>query len=239
MLRIDCDCIHGMCSLWVIHMKQDKELKYNASGYYDPTAFEALTNVQKGQELMDILKGDIYFYSRTTKDDIPVVIVSNNIGNKFSDYVNVVYMTKKVRNPMPTHVQIVCQGITTALCEQIHCIRKGDLHSFVRSCTEEEMDKLDAALMLSCGIKGEDNEVVYALQHRNDFLEAKNKEHEQHIFALKEELAKAKDIIETVPLADTITTAPETDSIRVTAERDLYKKLYEELLHKVMDQKVG
>ena len=188
---------------------------------------------------MDILKGDICFYSRATKGDIPVVIVSNNIGNKFSEWVNVVYMTKDVRHPMPTHVNLRCQGITTAMCEQIHCIKKEHLHSFVRRCTDEEMDKLDAALMLSCGIKVEDNEVVYALQHRNDFLEAKNAELEQYISELKVELAKAKDIIETVPLADTLTIAPETDSIRIIAERDLYKNLYEQLLHKVMDQKVG
>ena len=220
-------------------MKQDKELKYNASGIYDPTAFEALSNLQERENDMDILKGDIYFYSRATKGDIPVVIVSNNIGNKFSEWVNVVYMARDVRHPMPTHVQLVCQGITTAMCEQIHCIKKEHLHSFVRCCTKEEIDKLDAALMLSCGIKVEDNEVIYALQHRNDFVEAKNAEHEKHIAALKEELAKAREIIEIMPLNDTQTIAPETDSIRIIAERDLYKNLYEQLLHKVMDQKVG
>lgn len=220
-------------------MKQDKELKYNASGIYDPTAFEALTNLQERENDMDILKGDIYFYSRTTKDDIPVVIVSNNIGNRFSDYVNVVYMTKKVRNPMPTHVNLRCQGITTAMCEQIHCIKKEHLHSFVRSCTKEELDQIDAALMLSCGIKVENDEMIEQLQSQNELQEAIIKEQEQHIYGLQEELKKANSIIDNMPLADTLTVAPETDSIRVTAERDLYKNLYEQLLHKVMDQKVG
>lgn len=219
-------------------MKQDKELKYNASGYYDPTAFEALTNVQKGQ-IMEVLKGDIYFLDRNVKGDIPVVVVSNNIGNKFSDFVNVVYMSHDIKNPMPTHVELNCRGLTTAMCEQIHCVRKDRLHSFVRSCTETELDKLDAALMLSCGIAVDASALTDQLQKQIEYMDEQLCEKNKTIDQLKCDLEDAEEIIENMRISEAPTIAPETDSIRVTAERDLYKNLYEQLLHKMIDQKVG
>lgn len=219
-------------------MGYDKELKYNASGYYDPTAFEALTKVQKGQ-IMEVLKGDIYFLERNNKGDIPVVIVSNNIGNKFSDFVNVVYMSDNIKNPMPTHVELNCRGLTTAMCEQIHCVRKDHLHSFVRSCTETELDKLDAALMLSCGIAVDMSALTEQLQKQIEYMDEQLCEKNKTIDQLQCDLEDAEEIIENMRISDTPTIAPETDSIRVTAERDLYKNLYEQLLHKMIDQKVG
>ena len=220
-------------------MKQDKELKYNASGYYDPTAFEALTRVQKGEESMEVLKGDIYFLERNGKSDIPVVIVSNNIGNHFSDYVNVVYMANDINRPMPTHVELNCRGLSTAMCEQIHCVKKERLTEFVRSCTDTEINKLDAALMLSCGIKYDKDEIIDQLQYDNQLLDSIIKQHESHVASLQEELKDANEIIENMKISDSQPCITETDSIKVIAERDLYKNLYEQLLERMMDQKAG
>ena len=230
----------------VKHMKQDKELKYNASGYYDPTAFEALTKVQKGEEKMEVLKGDIYFMERNVKGNIPVVVVSNDIGNHFSDFVNVVYMTRNAAKPMPTHVVLECRGLTNAMCEQIHCVRKDQLQTFVRRCTEAEIEKLDAALMLSCGIKVECNELIESLQNQIECMKKDNENlhdlidsKDEDIVSLQLDLNKANDTIENMLEAESKPLIMGVDSVKVNAERDLYKNLYEQLLEKMMCQKAG
>lgn len=110
---------------------------------------------------MEILRGDIFFANcgRSPEDPKirrPVVIVSNNTGNHFSEYVEVVFLTTKEKKSLPTHVKVVCKELATAQCENIFTIKKDILDNYIRTCTDEEMKQIDDALMVSLGInKGE------------------------------------------------------------------------------------
>lgn len=108
---------------------------------------------------MKYYRGDIVFVQgrRKTKGNEqngyrPAVIVSNDLNNKHSNVVEVVYLTTQNKNPLPTHVNVMCVEPSTALCEQISSISKEKIESFYKSCTTKEMFEIDKALKVSLGI---------------------------------------------------------------------------------------
>ena len=109
---------------------------------------------------MDVRRGDIYnvrnagrFAGGVTLSGYrPAVIVSNNMGNKYSDRVEVVFLTSQEKKPMPTHVKVTAYVVSTAQCEQIYTVGKDMLGGYIRTCSAEEMRKIDAALLVSLGI---------------------------------------------------------------------------------------
>lgn len=109
---------------------------------------------------MEVYRGDIWFIKKMYETvgseqsgSRPALIVSNDTGNEHSPCVSIVWLTTKDKNPLPTHAEVMCKVQSTALCEQINTISKDRLESFVRSCTKEEMEEIDKALMVSLGIQ--------------------------------------------------------------------------------------
>ena len=109
-------------------------------------------------------KGEVYYILNIYNDlngdprpGRPAVVVSNDHLAQTSDTVSVVYMTTKEKRPMPEHVTITGCGDpenpSTVLCEKICCVPKSRIGQFIRKLTPNEMERLDAALMLSLGIK--------------------------------------------------------------------------------------
>ena len=82
----------------------------------------------------------------------PAVIISNNIGNRHSPYVEVVFLTSKSKKYLPTHVPVFCKVPSIALCENVQTIAKDRLQDFIRRCTKEEMSRIDTALCCSFGL---------------------------------------------------------------------------------------
>ena len=79
----------------------------------------------------DIKRGDIFYISRyeTTGSEQeggrPAIIVSNDICNKYSSTVSVVYLTTREKKEMPTHVTInSSKKVSTALCEQVQTVAR-------------------------------------------------------------------------------------------------------------------
>ena len=111
-------------------------------------------------ESKNIRRGDIY-YVRENKDAVgseqkgyrPAIVISNNVGNKHSKIKQVVYITTKNKNEIPTHVVINSAKYTSiAICEQIFSVSDERIEKYVGHCTEEEMEKIDKALMISIGL---------------------------------------------------------------------------------------
>ena len=134
------------------------DLKRNASGYYDPTAYKALKGVMNE---MEVKRGDIFYIEnrRTTdypsgiqNENRPAIIVSNDTGNKFSNVVEVVYLTSQDKKPLPTHCDVLCRVPSTALCEQITTIHKDRIGDFVRTCTDKEMLAVEECIKVSLGL---------------------------------------------------------------------------------------
>ena len=106
----------------------------------------------------DIKKGDIYYASLNPiigseqSGNRPVVIVQNNIGNKFSPTVLIAPITSKVNSKpnLPTHVIIKNGKIThdsIILIEQIRVIDKQRLQEYLCKIEPEKIDEINKAMI--------------------------------------------------------------------------------------------
>lgn len=88
----------------------------------------------------------------------PVLIVQNDMGNKYSPTVIIAAITSQTnKTKLPTHVSIDPNiGLpknSVVLMEQVRTIDKKRLRDKVGSFNEDTMVKVDRALMLSVGLK--------------------------------------------------------------------------------------
>ena len=92
----------------------------------------------------------------------PVLIVQNDVGNKFSPTIIAIAITSKQKVKLPTHIEI--EGIkygldkdSVILAEQIRTLDKKRLREKVGKVDEETMEKVKKAIEISFGIRGELN----------------------------------------------------------------------------------
>lgn len=190
---------------------------------------------------MQIYRGDIFYIENNFHSDgaiisgsRPEIIVSNNLCNKHSDFVEIVYLTSKEKKPLPTHVTIICKTPSTALCEQIFTVSKKRIGDFVRSCNEKEMKAIDTALKMSLGLDGyciKDEYINPTFNSTNselckkiDELDYELKESDIKIKALECGRQAFEDIIKEQ--------AAEIEKLR--SEKEMLKELYNQLLEKAV-----
>ena len=117
----------------------------------------------------NIRRGDVYYIFKAgdapgceQHAGRPAVVVSNDLNNRHSSVVEVVYLTTKDKRPLPTHVTIhATQTKALVLCEQINSVSVTRLGNFVGRCSEEEMQRIDNALAVSLELK-EANPLMHA-----------------------------------------------------------------------------
>lgn len=159
-------------------------------------------------------RGEIYYIRSTHQEegseqraDRPAVIVSNNKNNEHSETVEVVYMTTRPKNDLPTHVFTrSALSPSTILCEQVCTVSKSRAGTLIGKLTDTELQALDIALMISLGID----------------------------FGPSEKPSPA-DCHGVIPAAEELTEIPEQpepniELIKAQTERDVYRDLYRELL---------
>lgn len=107
-------------------------------------------------------RGEIYFISDTINTvgyelggNHPAIIVSNDMTNKYSDVVSVVFLTTAEKRENPTRVIIESTlRRSTALCENVYSYSKERLpEQAVAVCTDEEMARIDKALAIAMGLE--------------------------------------------------------------------------------------
>ena len=88
----------------------------------------------------------------------PVMIVQNNVGNKYSPTVIVAAITSQInKSKMPTHIEIDAQGYglskdSVVLLEQIRTLDKKRLKEKIGMADEAIMEKVNDALSISFGL---------------------------------------------------------------------------------------
>lgn len=88
----------------------------------------------------------------------PIVVVSNNLANKYSPVVLVSPITSKFsKKPIPTHVTLnykECGLLTESqvLCEQIYSVDKTRLGNYIGIATDKDIEELNRALEVSIEI---------------------------------------------------------------------------------------
>ena len=115
---------------------------------------------------MNIKRGDIFYANLnpvvgSEQDGIrPVLVVQNNIGNKYSPTVIIVSITSKNKVNLPTHIKFDGEkyGLekkSTILVEQIRTLDKSRLIRKVGSLDNEILAKVKEAIIISCDIRSE------------------------------------------------------------------------------------
>lgn len=86
----------------------------------------------------------------------PVVIISNDIGNKHAPTVTVAPITSRTtKKPLPTHIAFCGCGLSkdsVMLMEQIRTIDKSRLKQKMGSLPPEKIEAVDMAIKVSLGL---------------------------------------------------------------------------------------
>ncbi|MBC8586696.1 type II toxin-antitoxin system PemK/MazF family toxin [Paratissierella segnis] len=113
-----------------------------------------------------VMRGDIFYASLShgigseQRGYRPVLIIQNNIGNKFSPTVIVAVITGKVnyKARLPTHCLLNLSSALSipsmVLLEQIITIDKRRLKKYIGRISEKEITFINKALSVSVGLEG-------------------------------------------------------------------------------------
>jgi mRNA interferase MazF len=88
----------------------------------------------------------------------PVLIIQNNIGNKYSPTTIIAAITSKIKKAkLPTHVELSAAEFnlekdSVILLEQLRTIDKRRLKEKIAHLDDEIMSEIDRALMISLGL---------------------------------------------------------------------------------------
>ncbi|MBC8536166.1 type II toxin-antitoxin system PemK/MazF family toxin [Feifania hominis] len=113
---------------------------------------------------MNIKRGDIYYADLSPVVGSeqggvrPVLIVQNDVGNKFSPTVIAAAITSQVNKAkLPTHIEIGGQSYglqrdSVVLLEQVRTIDKKRLKEKMGHLDEDSMQRIDGAISISFGL---------------------------------------------------------------------------------------
>ncbi|ACB83907.1 type II toxin-antitoxin system PemK/MazF family toxin [Natranaerobius thermophilus] len=113
---------------------------------------------------MNIKRGDIYYADLSPVIGSeqggvrPVLVVQNDIGNKYSPTVIVVAITSQIQKAkLPTHVEITAEDYnldknSVVLTEQLRTIDKQRLKEKITHIDKELMNKISEAIKISLGL---------------------------------------------------------------------------------------
>ena len=98
-------------------------------------------------EIYYIKKGNTTSTGSETWSNRHAIIVSANHINKFSNVVQVVYITTQAKSDSPTHVDISTKSVRRiALCEQIVAVDKTRIIEYKGHVSEKQMRQIDKSL---------------------------------------------------------------------------------------------
>ena len=112
------------------------------------------------EAIMEIERGDIWFAelsqgSSVQTEDRPVLVIQNDIGNRYSPNVIVIPITSQIKETnMPTHVlyKLENKRWCMILAEQICTISKEQLQFKIEKLNEYDMKNVDDAIKASLGL---------------------------------------------------------------------------------------
>lgn len=186
-------------------------------------------------------KGDIfYIYPKDyteceQRGGRPAIIVSNNVGNDHSPVVEIVYLTGQEKKELPTHVKIDSAKIpSVALCEQITTVSKTRIGQFINSVTQNELQEIDRAMLLSLDINS-NIKGTKVLEAWGKMLDDLTSEDEEGRFVKKvmEVDIPVPKVPNTPMVPIPVNTEMDPKYIQACTERDVYKELYMNLLKEI------
>lgn len=116
-----------------------------------------------GNNMVVVKRGDIFLADLGEQNGSvqggmrPVVVLQNDIGNRFSPTTLVCPLTSQKKKNMPTHVSIpISSGVekeSVALCEQLRVINKNELKRKICNLTDDSIiTKINQSIIVSLGL---------------------------------------------------------------------------------------
>ena len=112
--------------------------------------------------LQKYLRGQVWWQKPSTikqpgiqNDGRPIVIISNNSGNRFSPAITVIPFTTADKKPLPTHVKVLMEDgkVSTALCEQLRTISTDLLENYIGTLDDTKLTEIEGATLIALGFK--------------------------------------------------------------------------------------
>ena len=128
------------------------------------TAKEKSSGKTKGVHSMNIKRGDIYYADLSPVVGSeqgglrPVLIVQNDVGNRYSPTVIAAAITSKMgKNRLPTHIDIYARDVGLAkdsviLLEQVRTLDKRRLREKMGHLEDSVMQRVNEAISVSLGL---------------------------------------------------------------------------------------
>lgn len=129
---------------------------------------ENITETETVHVPKSVLRGDIWLAELTDTKYLkpgeqggfrPVLVVQNNIGNKYSPSIIGLCITSKNKKDLPTHVVIEnthgCGKDSTILCEQIVTVSKQRLNRKIGTVSFETMQEVNKKILFSLALDGQ------------------------------------------------------------------------------------
>ena len=119
-------------------------------------------NIERG----DIFYADLHPVVGSEQDGIrPVLVIQNNIGNKYSPTVIVIPITTKIKSNLPTHIPIKKEitGLSKnsiILVEQLRTIDKRRIIKKIGKVDKTILLKVKEAIKISLSIRGSISNIV-------------------------------------------------------------------------------
>lgn len=82
----------------------------------------------------------------------PGIIISDDTTNSHSMFVSIIPLTTQPQQPLPTNVDVQCKVPSTALCGNIQTVAKGQIGDYIRSCSDDEMQRIDSGVCYALGL---------------------------------------------------------------------------------------
>lgn len=127
--------------------------------------------IKRGQ----IWTADIKGHGNIQNGVRPVIILSNNMCNKFSPVIKVITITaSNTKKKMPTHVEVKGFGLeknSIALAEQDMPINKFQLLEYVGTCDRSTMEKINVASMIQNNLGRNVYEIIEDIKREDEFLQ--------------------------------------------------------------------
>lgn len=220
------------------------ELKRNGSGYYDPTAYEAIKHME--DEGMEMKRGYIYMCQRPGKE--PELYLNISAEGRTGMFASVLLLTEK--DDLKYGAAINCRGMKYVGCDLVMYLKKEYLTDFVKCATADEMAEVDRMVAKALGLAEMSDESFS--EHLNkqlnvaektiDDLKFRLKQVEEEKYGLEKALElSTKDLLEMeLDLREAHKQVPvfpveiEKELLRAETQRDMYKELYEQMLEKMI-----
>ena len=198
----------------------DRELRRNGSGYYDPTAYKALRNIEREANRMEYKRGEIFKYN-TTGGEREILIVSSNERCE-GYYLNALFLND---NASGNYVQVVCGDLRYVDCDKVSLVTASNMGEYIRTATEAEMLQVDNGIIDSLGLVLSDE-----TDTMEQLIEEKRKSN-----AKDAELEDLRKKLKEMPLGPIMVSGNTTEQIiRLETERDIYKAWFEKLMEKAV-----